>query len=190
LAFLILLAARRPTLELSYDGTPESLVRCLTEFSLGMFAYRVYAAGRFRVLATDGAALALSVACIISLLMRVDLPAALLFPLLVVSFATNRGHAARILEMRVPYFLGVVSYSIYLIHNPLRPIDRMIAQALLGSVVPRWEAIAFALAGTIGVVPVAWVAYVAIEKPGRSFVRRWFTTVRRARYTAAPTSAR
>jgi len=190
LAFLILLAARRPTLELSYDGTPESLVRCLTEFSLGMFAYRVYAAGRFRVLATDGAALALSVACIISLLMRVDLPAALLFPLLVVSFATNRGHAARILEMRVPYFLGVVSYSIYLIHNPLRPIDRMIAQALLGSVLPRWEAIAFALAGTIGVVPVAWVAYVAIEKPGRSFVRRLFATARRARYTAAPTSVR
>jgi peptidoglycan/LPS O-acetylase OafA/YrhL len=111
--------------------------------------------------------------------MRVDLPAALLFPFLVVSFATNRGHAARILETRLPYFLGVVSYSIYLIHNPLRPIDRMVAQALLGPVVPRWEAIAFALVGTIGVVPIAWLAYVGVERPGRSFVRQIFAAIDR-----------
>jgi peptidoglycan/LPS O-acetylase OafA/YrhL len=190
LSFLILLAARRPSLELSYDGVPDSLVRCLTEFTLGMLAYRAYAGGRFRVLATDGVTLGISVACVISLLLRIDLPAAILFPFLVVGFATNRGYAARVMETRLPYFLGLVSYSIYLIHNPLRPIYRMIAQALLGPVVPRWEAIAFALVGTIGVVPVAWIAYVAIEKPGRSVVRRLFATRGGARYTAAPTSAR
>ena len=190
LLFLVLLALRGSDLELSFDGAPESLVRCLTEFVLGMATYRAYAGGRLRLLATDSAAFALAAACVASLLLRIDLPAALLFPFLVLAFATNRGHAARIMEMRLPYFLGVVSYSIYLIHNPLRPIDRIIAVALLGPTVPRWQAIAFALAGTIGVVPIAWLAYVLVERPGRSFVRRLFATVTRARYAVAPNSAR
>jgi peptidoglycan/LPS O-acetylase OafA/YrhL len=44
--------------------------------------------------------------------LRIDLPSAILFPFLVVAFATNRGYAARLVEMRLPYFLGLVSYSI------------------------------------------------------------------------------
>lgn len=186
LFFLVLLAARTPRFELSYDGSPESLVRCLTEFSLGMLAYRAYAAGRFPVLATDGAAFALVAACIISLLLRVDLPAALMFPLLVLAFATNRGHASRLMEMRVPYFLGVISYSIYLIHNPLRPIESEAVQWMLGANIARWEAIVFAIVGTISVVPFAWIAYRIVEKPGRSFVRRLFTTAATPAMRTAP----
>jgi peptidoglycan/LPS O-acetylase OafA/YrhL len=186
LFFLILLAAGTPRLELSYDGSPQNLVRCLTEFSLGMLAYRAYAAGRFPVLATDGAAFVLVAGCIISLLLRVDLPAALMFPLLVLSFATNRGRASRLMEMRLPYFLGVISYSIYLIHNPLRPIESEAAQWMLGPNIARWEAAAFAVFGTMSVVPFAWIAYRLVEKPGRSFVRRLFATANRARYATAP----
>jgi peptidoglycan/LPS O-acetylase OafA/YrhL len=172
LFFLVLLAAQTPRLELSYDGSPESLVRCLTEFSLGMLAYRAYASGRFRVLATDGAAFGLVAACIVSLLLRIDLPAALMFPPLVLAFATNRGRAGRLMEMRIPYFLGVISYSIYLIHNPLRPIESEVVQWALGTNLPRWEAVVFAIAGTISVVPFAWAAFELVERPGRSFVRR------------------
>ena len=186
LVFLVLLASQTPRLELSYDGSPESLVRCLTEFSLGMLAYRAYAAGRLPVLATDGAAFGLVAACIISLLLRVDLPAALMFPLLVLAFATNRGRASRLMEMRVPYFLGVISYSIYLIHNPLRPIESEALQWMLGANIARWEAVMFAIAGTISVVPFAWIAYRIVEKPGRSFVRRLFATAAGARYATAP----
>jgi peptidoglycan/LPS O-acetylase OafA/YrhL len=177
LFFLVLLAAQTPRLELSYDGSPENLVRCLTEFSLGMLAYRAYAAGRFSVLATDGAAFGLAAACLVSLLLRVDLPAALMFPALVLAFATNRGRAAQLMEMRVPYFLGVVSYSIYLVHNPLRPIESEAVLWLLGAKLPRWEAVAFAVAGTISVVPFAWIAFCLIEKPGRRFVRQALAAV-------------
>ena len=174
LVFLILLALRRPRLELSYDGAPESLVRCLTEFFLGMVAYRAYAGAHLRWLATDGAAVALSAACIVSLLLRIDLPAALLFPFLVLAYATNRGHAGRILEMRLPYFLGMISYSIYLIHNPLRPLERGAVEWMLGPDIPRWEAVTFAIGGAISVIPCAWLAFRLVERPGRSFFRRIF----------------
>ena len=184
LLFLVLLASRRPRLELGYEGAPESLIRCITEFLLGMLAYRAYAGGHFRLLATDGAAFALSVACVASLLLRIDLPAALLFPFLVLAYATNRGHARRILEMRLPYFLGMISYSIYLIHNPLRPLGREVVQSMLGSSIARWEAIVFAIGGTIIVIPFAWVAFHLVEKPGRSFVRRLFAGVGAPRYFA------
>ena len=136
------------------------------------------------MLATDGAAFALSVACVASLLLRIDLPAALLFPFLVLAYATNRGHARRILEMRLPYFLGMISYSIYLIHNPLRPLGREVVQSMLGSSIARWEAIVFAIGGTIIVIPFAWVAFHLVEKPGRSFVRRLFAGVGAPRYFA------
>jgi len=90
------------------------------------------------------------------------------------------------MEMRVPYFLGVISYSIYLIHNPLRPIESEAARWMLGANIARWEAVVFAIAGTISVVPLAWIAYRIVEKPGRSFVRRLFTTATSARYAPAP----
>ena len=186
LLFLILLALRRPRLELSYDGMPESLVRCLSEFTLGMLAYRAYSANRFPLLATDGAALVLAAGCIISLCLRIDLPAALMFPWLVLAFAKNRGDAGRIMEMRLPYFLGVISYSIYLIHNPLRPVESAVTQWMLGPNIAQWKAVAFAIVGTISVTPLAWIAYHLVEKPGRRVVRRLLTTANGARYATLP----
>ena len=171
LSGLVLLAMQTPRLELSYDHSPLNLVRCLAEFTLGMLAYRAYAAGRFPVLATDAAAFGLVAACVLSLLLRLDLPAALMFPPLVIAFAANQGRAGRIIGMRLPHFLGLISYSIYLIHNPMRPVESQIAQWMLGPDIPRWEAIAFAAAGTISVVPVAWIAFCLVERPGRRFVR-------------------
>jgi peptidoglycan/LPS O-acetylase OafA/YrhL len=187
---LILLASRTPRLELSYDHSPQNVVRCLTEFSLGMLAYRAYAAGQFPLLATDGAAFGLVGACVVSLCLRVDLPAALMFPLPVIAFATNRGRASRMMEMRLPYFLGVVSYSIYLIHNPLRPMESEMAQWILGPDIAPWEAVAFAIAGTISVVPFAWITFHLIEKPSRHAIRQLFAVVDRLHYFVPSESKR
>ncbi len=174
---LVLLATRLPRLGLTYEAMPLNLVRCLAEFSLGMLAFRAYDAPRLRaIFAADIVAFGLAAACGLSLVLRVDLPAALMFPFLVVAFAANQGRAAALLSTRVPYFLGVVSYSIYLIHNPIRPLELGLATAMLGTDVHPAVALGFAALGTLVVIPFAWVAYVLVEQPGRRVVRQMFAS--------------
>jgi len=170
------LAAQQPRLALTGEGPPASLIRCFTEFTLGMAAYRLSRhPAASRLLFTDAATIGLSVAAAASLVMRCDLPAVLLFPLLVVAYAGNSGVAARLVESRPIYFLGVVSFSLYLLHNPFRPMELGLLRALAPEPVGPVVALAFAAIGACSVIPFAWLAYVAIERPGRTLVRELLT---------------
>ena len=170
---VVALAAQLPRFGLAYDAPPGSVLRCVSEFTLGMCAYRTYQHPPLRAfLAGNLATTALALASVAALLLRIDLLAALLFPPLVVAFAANTGTPARWMGSRVPYFLGVVSYSIYLIHNPLRAVVLLAAQTLLPSDAGPVVALLVAAVGTVAVIPFAWVAYRWIEVPGRDLVRR------------------
>jgi peptidoglycan/LPS O-acetylase OafA/YrhL len=103
--------------------------------------------------------------------LRIDLFAAPLFPAVVASLACNRGRVAAALGTRIPYFLGVISFSIYLLHGIFRPSKlefvRVVHPAPLSSAAARL----FALIGSLTVITFAWLAYVCVERPGRAFVR-------------------
>jgi peptidoglycan/LPS O-acetylase OafA/YrhL len=166
------LAILQPHLGLGIEDTGKAVLRCFTEFVMGMGAYRLYRSTRFRdLLASDGAAFGLSAAVAIILILGIDLLAALLFPFVVLVFAWNRGLANRLMSSRVPYFLGVVSYSIYLIHNAFRPMEMALLQAWHPAPLGAVAALTFALIGSLSVIPFAWLAYRTVERPGRKAVR-------------------
>lgn len=148
------------------------LVRCLTEFVLGMFTFHLYRTGRLKFLAGDESVMLLLGAIALTLLLGIDLPASLLFPLLILACARNTDIAARLLGARLPHFLGVISYALYMTHNTLRDIYLNLARIAHPEPFELFPALAWALFASVAVIPVAWLAYRAVERPGRRLIRR------------------
>jgi peptidoglycan/LPS O-acetylase OafA/YrhL len=119
-----------------------------------------------------------------SLLLRIDLPAAMLFPVLILALACNHGWFDRILASRIPYFLGVISFSIYLIHDPFRPLELALLRTVHPAPLGYFPALLMALAGSLSIIPFAWIAYGLVERPGRVAVRDLFLGWTRARRPA------
>jgi peptidoglycan/LPS O-acetylase OafA/YrhL len=165
------LAAQQPRLAITGEGPPASLIRCFAEFALGLAAYRLSRHPVSRVLCTDAATLGFSVVAAGSLLLRCDLPAVLAFPFLVVAYAGNAGLPARLVSAAPLHFLGVVSFSLYLLHNLFRPMELAWLRAVAPDPVGPVAALSFAAAGSLSVIPFAWLAYVSVERPGRTLVR-------------------
>ena len=175
------MASMNTRLGLADDSTLGGIGRCFTEFCLGMGTYRVIQAPRIRdFLARDAIAMLILAASAAMLVLRVDLFAALLFPAVVATLACNRGRVAAAFSTRIPYFLGVISFSIYLLHNMFRPIELLILQTVHPAPLSTPVALAFALFGSLTVIPFAWLAYVAVERPGRTVVRALIAAPRQA----------
>ncbi len=172
-AALVALALSLPRLGLGFEAAPLSLIRCLAEFTLGIGCYRLSlnpVAARW--LARDAAGFALIGACGASMLLRFDLPAALLFPGLIAALAVNRGLVARLMSAGWLRWLGVVSFSLYLLHQVFRPIDLEVLQWLHPAPLGGPAALLFALVASLAVIPFAWLAYRLVERPGRFWMRR------------------
>lgn len=147
------------------------VMRCFAGFGFGMVAFAVYRSGRWQAIGSDEAVILLLGGIGFTVLMRVDLPAVLMFPFLVLACARNQGVATRVIGSSVPYFLGVISYSIYLMHNMFRwPLLSML-RAAHPATLDTLPALGFALAGTLVVIPFSWAAYCLVERPGRNWVR-------------------
>jgi peptidoglycan/LPS O-acetylase OafA/YrhL len=175
LAALCLLASLHPRLGLNTDRIGQNLLRCFVEFTIGMISYRLFTVSRCAdVLGRDAVAFGLMALCLLFVGLRLDLPTALLFPLLIVALAVNRGRSARLMSHPVFYFLGVVSFSIYLIHQVFRDVELEILRSLHPALVDAPAALTLALAGSLSVVPFAWLTYRYVERPGRTFVRETF----------------
>jgi peptidoglycan/LPS O-acetylase OafA/YrhL len=172
LAALVLLSLTQ--LDTDHEGgrLADNLLRCLSEFSLGMTAFGIHRAGRLRWLATDEATVLVAGGIMLSLLLGVDPAASLLFPFLLIACAGNTGLAARALGTAVPYFLGEISYAIYMLHNTLREpsirLFRLVHPDPLG--IP--AALGLALGMGLAVIPFAWIAHRAVERPCRAWGRR------------------
>jgi peptidoglycan/LPS O-acetylase OafA/YrhL len=165
------IAFHLPRLGLGTQGARDDILRCFSEFTLGVAAHRLCKWKGSAFLARDDVTMGLSLTAILSLLARYDLPAVLVFPFLVVSYAQNRGRASRIVQAQPFYFLGVVSFSLYLLHSPFRDVELLLFQTLFPQKVGIVAALSFAFVGGCSIIPVAWLAYVTVERPGRKLVR-------------------
>jgi peptidoglycan/LPS O-acetylase OafA/YrhL len=174
LAGLLGVALSMPRLGLAAEDPLRGGLRCLTEFTLGMLAYRVSNTGHKLAtwLGRDPVTAAVLLAVPVLLVLRVDFLAALIFPVVVVAAAQNHGHVDRALARPVLHWLGVISYSIYLIHNAFRPAALTALQALHPQPLGFAPALLFALAASLAVVPFAWLTYRWVELPSREWLRR------------------
>lgn len=178
LGLLAAMASQQP--HLGMDPTAHGLTwdvgRCIAEFMLGLAIYRLHRApGYERLLSSDLALLALTVAIPLVTFLRLgDLFVVMLFPFLILAIARNESIGRKILEWRPLYFLGMISYSLYLVHDPLRPLALALVQALHPAPLAKWAAVGFAALGGMSVIPVAWLTYRLFERPGRTAFRRLF----------------
>jgi peptidoglycan/LPS O-acetylase OafA/YrhL len=175
-AALCAAAFRTPGFRLENYTIGDQVLYCFTEFVMGMGSYILY---RARRTAGDLETGLLFAAAAIGLLSGIDLIVALLCPFIVVAAALNRGILARFLERRVPYFLGVVSFSIYLIHEPCRRLAVFLFTSIHPGSSGPVTALAFALVGSLAVIPLAWLTYAGVERPGRQLIRHWSETIGR-----------
>jgi peptidoglycan/LPS O-acetylase OafA/YrhL len=178
-ASALLFAVCATGLHFSPDALPghgrgwRDLCRCLSEFTLGLATYRLFlarpAAEFFK---KDAVCFAVSAVIVALIAVKADEYFVLLFfPALVLSLALNEGLPARLLGIRPIYFLGVISYSLYLIHDTLRELSAMIVRHYHPALLSPRLAMAMAALCSVAVIPLAWVSYVLVERPGRTFVR-------------------
>ena len=168
---LVTVAVTHPRLGLAIRNIPFDLTRCFTEFGYGMLAYRLFRSnGWMRVVGTDAWTGGITAFSVATLVLRFDLLAALSFPFVVLAWAWNTGAASRLMSHRVPYFFGTISFAIYLIHHMFRRPELEILQYFRPAPVSPAQALIFAFAGSISVIPAAVLAYRYVERPGRTAI--------------------
>ena len=168
----------------SFDVAPR-LTRCLAGFTVGILLHRLRERHALAFLARDGWTAAACAATLLALLSRRDLAIAATFPPLIYALSLNQGRVAAAMSRPVPYFLGTISFSIYLVHHIFRTPEAALVRHLHPTALTAPEAVAFAVAGTALAIPVAWLAHHIIEKPGRSWTMRLLRPARRPA-TASP----
>jgi len=148
-----------------------SVLRCVSEFLLGLLAFRV--TKHSWIVAMSCNQWAAVFLCLMTLGMmavpRTDLVVVLLFPLVVLCVASGRNVVQWVLSSSMAEFLGRLSYSIYLTHE-------LLTLAIL-HVTYKWAARVTAHAHTYAlllVFPVAILAERFIEVPGRRWLRNVF----------------
>lgn len=157
-----------------YDGANYApMVRCLTEFTLGLVAWRAAQHGAVRRL-SDRAALSGAVAVAVLALLMVhdaDLAVALCFPFLIVSVATDRPPVARLLGARPVHWLGDISYALYLVHPFAWQYRPSLERVVEGTGIPHSWFVSLVLLFA-SAIALAAVAHYAIEVPSRRLLRR------------------
>ena len=164
---------RKGPLDVAVGTTIYPILRCLSEFALGLLAYRATQVARIMRIAQWSFTADLLTLAIIGLLTvrGTDLMIALLFIPLIISLATEASVTARLLGRPVIYWLGMVSYSIYLMHMVVEiAFDAPIQHVLKSMRVS--HAYSFSHLAVAGlVIPISALTYYGIEKPARNWCR-------------------
>jgi peptidoglycan/LPS O-acetylase OafA/YrhL len=167
---------RSGPLNIAFGPTPAPLVRCLSEFTLGLLAWRVSRHAAVRARNVRGLpSIVVSITILVLLAMpQTDALLVLLFPLLIVSLCSDRPAIARFLGSGLIHRLGVWSYAIYLVHEPILEAAPVVEVFMVGH--SMWPAHALAHGLTVALVFVtAAVAHRVVEVPGRRVLRRYLS---------------
>ena len=148
------------------------VLRCIPEFLLGVAVARIYV--RREGLRFIGLRYATAATCALVLLLMgtlyTDFLVVMLFPVLVLLLAVADSLPARILGGRVCHHLGLISYSLYLVHDLLAGLMGWIHRTANGHGLQHGQTYAALIA-----IPIAYglslLSYHWIEVPGRNFFR-------------------
>ncbi len=154
------------------------LLRCLVEFCFGLLTFRFYRTASTAWMNRFAAISPLVLAGMVGACLwpDTDLVWLALVPLLILGLAQDRGMVAGVLAWRPVHGLGVLSYSIYLVHPMLTKAVKVAGEALEARDVPYAPAIAVTV-GCALVVVCAYAAYRIVERPGRRMLRRVFDRI-------------
>ena len=164
-------SGRNGPLDVFIGATIFPLLRCFGGFTLGVLAFVAWPSRAAAPLRATGAA-DLVLVIVLALLARTDADVliVLCFPILVIALAAENSLAARALASPPVHWLGIVSYSVYLLHQPLQYALTGSMGGLLGGA-PH----AFTLARLLVLLVVVGLAapcFYGIERPGRVWLRR------------------
>jgi peptidoglycan/LPS O-acetylase OafA/YrhL len=156
------------------------LLRCLAGFALGVSvatcALRKDVLSSFATCGDNVVSLVTAVLAMLSVLLISvakgfgDLAVVPCFALLVFLLQSDRGIVARLLQTRAVAFLGLISYSIYMVNYPIFMAMSSVGKRLANLTV--WQGdLLFGLTLAV-VISCAWASFRWIEAPGRQFGRR------------------
>ncbi len=157
------LAYRHGPLDIVSSYAVGTSLRCLASFFIGLVAFR------FRALMPSRASMVLLALAIILLCFKgSDLFLVAVFAGLIMALSHDEGYVARWLHTPWVYWLGLVSYALYLIHDLVqRIVFRMLPGWGLSGGISKEGWLLISLVVSIGL---AALSHYAFEKPSR----RWF----------------
>jgi peptidoglycan/LPS O-acetylase OafA/YrhL len=158
----------------AYDGTTvQPMLRCFGGFVLGLLTFRVSQSPRLLAWVSHDVIAALAVMLLVAGFATGahDLVVYPLFAVIVLALYGNRGWIARIFGCRPVHWLGLVSYSLYLLHiyflGPRDSLDQWF-QARLPDGTAGFAADAVIC---VTLLTLSGLAYRGIEEPGRRWMR-------------------
>jgi peptidoglycan/LPS O-acetylase OafA/YrhL len=152
-----------------------SLIRCVSEFTLGMLVYRMRDT-RLGAKLKRLPWLALCAVVVLVVLLSIrkaDLAVVLFVPLLIVALDGEKNVVSQFLGSRAPEFLGLISFSVYLLHYLFVPLLNRLDGYVHGT--GRHHSHTYAAAVVFPLLLVcATATYYAVEVPARRGLRKLF----------------
>lgn len=158
------------TLNAGGPGSGLPLLRCFSEFGIGVLIYRYRARGRW--FSSDKCLIALAVTTAILLSFDgTDIFVALGLPLLIAGVVANQGIVSSGLTVGPLHWLGRVSYSIYLTQLPLISIAKMISAAVTPN--SGIATVVYCITAFVLILFVSEFAYRWIERPCQVGIKKF-----------------
>jgi peptidoglycan/LPS O-acetylase OafA/YrhL len=166
--------SRSGPLDIFGTGTVYPLLRCAAGFVLGLVAFRLSSECLARRFIGWTHAGDLSAMLVLGLwaVRGTDVVLELAFLALVMTLGAGGSIAARLIGSGIVFWLGEVSYSIYLVHRPVESLLRNPLKALLEA---HHAPHAFTISGVVPLILTFLVAagsFYGLEKPARNWTRR------------------
>lgn len=155
---------------------PPGLVRCFFGFLLGVCCYQLAATMRMPVLVQRFAPDLLLVAVVLGEVFNLfaDWAYILMYAGLILTLSYERSLTGRLLSIRPIHWLGLVSFTIYLVHLPLSPLLFAMGDYTAQHGVPHSWAVSGAVTAGVCLV-IAGLVYRTLEMPCQAALRGWFT---------------
>jgi peptidoglycan/LPS O-acetylase OafA/YrhL len=160
--------------------------RVLSGFLVGMATYRIWVGlDHIRLARATGPLIVVAIAFWASNLEPPMAVGLVLFAILLIATANPADFLGRVLSWRAAVYLGEISYSLYMVHWPVRVMVRygLDAAGLLSRIPPPGLVFLY----IVTTVALAVASYHYVEIPGRTALRRIFGSAGRSR--AAPAAS-